>query len=180
MKGRNKTLIKLVVLSTLTLSCLDSRAQNVVKINSSDHREIVKVKKFLEKTGKCEYAATSFPDNSKYRDAHAIVRVDCITDVTLNEGTINEKSGCAYVKFNVEKNQMESPYNGSMKPTTVVGKKCGEPGVFTKLINTPVLPWKKEDTVGSRLNNHFAKFSTIVLYSKKREYIDAAAKYDSK
>lgn len=85
-----------------------------------------KMKSLVAKDGRCEFGVVNVP-TGKYKDAIPFwpKTIECIGDVTIGEGTMNERSGCAYFKFD--------PYAGDIHtnrfPKIAEDKLCSNGGL---------------------------------------------------
>lgn len=95
---------------------------------------IEKLSKFVADKGKCELAAVGFHVTNEQEPETSDIL--CIADIVQNEGTLNEKSGCAFVLYNADKDRFENPdWSGQLSPHILIidGKSCSSGG-FEELI----------------------------------------------
>lgn len=104
--------------------------------------KLSKVQAFLKKDGTCHFAVGFYNANAKTsQDPDLAEDVFCVMDTVVGQGTVNEKSGCGLMIFNVVTGGIrKATYNPMMPPAMVSplileGTKCKGDG-FRKLLET--------------------------------------------
>lgn len=109
----------------LTFSSYALDKKEFAEIDPNYTKYIEKIENFIRKKKVCLFASTtiSSSDNIPTPESRYPDKFTCITDIVKDKGTINEKSGCSLVSYNVKTGKYEkyaSRYHGQ----AIASKPC--------------------------------------------------------
>lgn len=111
-------LLKTFFIVTSVFINLNANALELGELNPNFVSYVKKIEKLLEKNRKCYLASIEISSfyKGEISSSNFPKGVDCIGDVKIGQGTINEKSGCALTFYNPNNDSFSNPKVMTEKP----------------------------------------------------------------
>lgn len=106
-------------------------------------------------------------------EAYSPKVVDCVTDISIDAKTINEKTGCALVSYNATTGSYSSYFNRSFK--TAMSKKLCNSGGFDELMQMKgwwsADAWENSTVEQTMFTPRREKWQTVLVYVSEAKYV---------
>lgn len=158
-----------MILAALFISLARSNDFGVVDLD--------KAKQFLNKTPKCTFAV-GVPEDAKGKKIES--KIFCVSDMTLNKGSLNEFKACAFYEFDLDSGNVDWKWLNGFGVTDFpkTKKLCAEGGFadlmdkpcFLKEINTNKFLTVRDVLAYGAQHSPRVKKPTIFLYGAHPNY----------